>query len=366
MQHAHSKGLIHRDLKPSNLLLTPEGRIKVLDLGLARFLQDQIRDPAQTREGTGMGTPDYASPEQFRDAHNVDQRADIYSLGCTLYHLLAGRVPFPGSSLSEKYEAHQKREPTPLPELSPDAPAGLVLTVQKMMGKKPAARFQSAAELAEALAPYVAGSSPSFAHIQTSSQWNVSTLTFHGVKLRRRLVPWLVAGLSLVAVVVMAALVLPGWLPSHGISTGPVASNPDSSEPPPVPPPDVNPVVFEDPNVLTVSKDAKAQGKYRTINEALDKVQPGQTIRVLDDGTYEETLVISRASTQERITVEAPRHATLAPVQAKVVVLIQNVPGVTLAGSGCSPTLEQALSLAWSASVRERSWRNWTWIPPRP
>src|SRR5262249_2953613 len=99
LEHAHERGLVHRDLKPSNLLLTPGRQVKILDLGLARFLQDQIGEPGLTREGVGMGTPDYMAPEQFHNANAVDARADIYALGCTLYHLATGRVPFPGSSL---------------------------------------------------------------------------------------------------------------------------------------------------------------------------------------------------------------------------------------------------------------------------
>src|SRR5262249_21653125 len=134
-------------------------------------------DPGWTREGVGMGTPDYAAPEQFRDAHSADVRADVYSLGCTLYHLIAGQVPFPGSSLSEKYEAHKLREPAPLEELCPEAPAGLLLAVRRMMAKRPAERFQSAAEVAEALAPCVAGSSPSFSVVATSGSWDAGRLT---------------------------------------------------------------------------------------------------------------------------------------------------------------------------------------------
>src|SRR5262249_49932213 len=129
LHHAHERGLVHRDLKPANLLLSNQGEVKILDLGLARFAQDQIGDATLTHEGMGLGTPDYMAPEQFRDARHVDPRADVYSLGCTLYHLLTGRVPFPGSSLSDKAAAHETKEPRGLEQLCPEAPAGLTLVV---------------------------------------------------------------------------------------------------------------------------------------------------------------------------------------------------------------------------------------------
>src|SRR5262245_11512083 len=190
LQHAHEKGLIHRDLKPSNLLVTARGEVKLLDLGLARFLQDQIADPDLTREGQGLGTPDYTAPEQFHDAHASDARSDIYALGCTLYRLLTGRVPFPGTSLSEKAGAHEGKEPTPIEELCPEAPLGLALTVRKMMAKRPADRFQSAREVAAALAPYVAGSSPLQEQIRTTNDWQGGQLTMKAIRLPSRRRGW--------------------------------------------------------------------------------------------------------------------------------------------------------------------------------
>src|SRR5262249_33908306 len=159
------------------------------------FLQDQVGDPNLTREGKGMGTPDYVAPEQVRSAHHVDARADIYSLGCTLYHLLTGQVPFPGSSLSEKFRAHEIREPVAVEELCPDIPGGLALVVQRMMAKRPEDRFQTAQEVVEALAPHVASSSGSFQSLKNTASWHAGqlTLTDHRPKRRRR---WVVGGVA--------------------------------------------------------------------------------------------------------------------------------------------------------------------------
>src|SRR5262249_19507982 len=125
LQHAFERGMVHRDVKPSNLMLTPSGQVKVLDLGLARLAKasDETDSGTVTELGAMMGTPDFMAPEQTLDAHEVDIRADIYSLGCTLYFLLTGQAPFPGGSLGQKVAAHLAREPEPLQRLCPDVSA---------------------------------------------------------------------------------------------------------------------------------------------------------------------------------------------------------------------------------------------------
>ena len=138
LEHAHRKGLIHRDVNPYNILVTRDGTAKLADLGLAIDLADEDH---VTREGATVGTFDYVVPEQARHSHSADIRSDIYSLGCTLYHMCAGRVPFPSPSLPEKLFAHQALEPTPLNELVPGIATGLVAIVQRMMRKVPDERY---------------------------------------------------------------------------------------------------------------------------------------------------------------------------------------------------------------------------------
>jgi serine/threonine protein kinase len=151
LQHAHEHGMVHRDIKPENLMLTRKGQIKVLDFGLARLASENSPARPLTEVGVVAGTPDYIAPEQAEDTHQADIRADIYSLGCTLYFLLSGQPPFPRGSILQKLLAHHMRAPRPLDEFRDDLPPGLAEVFERMTAKDPAQRFQTPIEAARAL-----------------------------------------------------------------------------------------------------------------------------------------------------------------------------------------------------------------------
>jgi len=158
LQHAHERGMIHRDIKPANLILKKEGKkatVKILDFGLAKVTSEESTDGGLTHEGQILGTPDYIAPEQTIDAQNADIRADIYSLGCTLYHMLAGSPPFGRSNLYEILRRHQSEEPKSLNLVRPDVPPELAHVVAKMVAKDPNARYQTPAEVVNALKPFL-------------------------------------------------------------------------------------------------------------------------------------------------------------------------------------------------------------------
>ncbi len=161
LQYAHEHGLVHRDVKPSNLMLTPEGQLKILDLGLARFHREQAAGDEVTGTGQAMGTADYMAPEQASDSRTVDIRADIYSLGCTLYKLLCGRAPFSGPEYRgafEKMTAHVQESVPPIGQFNPDVPGELAAVLDRMLAKDPDQRFAIPAEVADALQPMCADS----------------------------------------------------------------------------------------------------------------------------------------------------------------------------------------------------------------
>ena len=161
LQHAHQAGWVHRDLKPSNLVVDRTDTVKLLDLGLARLLIDPA-DPMTklSEEDCLLGSPDYLSPEQSLNTPDIDIRSDIYSLGATLYFLLAGKAPFDGLPLMSKLLAHQMQTPPDLRQFRSDVSVDLVAVVRRMMAKVPTARFPSPGVVAEALRPWAAGYKP--------------------------------------------------------------------------------------------------------------------------------------------------------------------------------------------------------------
>ncbi|MEA1950799.1 MAG: serine/threonine-protein kinase, partial [Planctomycetota bacterium] len=137
LAHAHGRKMIHCDIKPSNLLLSDQGVIKILDMGMAR-LAGSGEDSGEQVDHKVLGTVDYMSPEQAMNGPDFDHRADIYSLGCTLYFLLTGRPPFDGGSLTQRIVKHQTQPPPDILEAHPDTPKELVEICMKMMAKDPA------------------------------------------------------------------------------------------------------------------------------------------------------------------------------------------------------------------------------------
>jgi eukaryotic-like serine/threonine-protein kinase len=157
LHHAHQHGVIHRDVKPSNLLVATDGRVRILDFGLALLDGATSEDEFSLAMIFGhdcLGTADYMPPEQSRDSHEVGPRADVYSLGCTFYYALTGSPPFAGENNAQKIAAHKtKRLPDPR-KVVPDLPDEVLRIVVRMMAKDPADRFGSMAEVVDALAPF--------------------------------------------------------------------------------------------------------------------------------------------------------------------------------------------------------------------
>ncbi|MBX3444761.1 MAG: serine/threonine protein kinase [Planctomyces sp.] len=150
LQHACEKQIVHRDIKPSNLLVAHDGTVKLADLGLARSIDDTI-DTGITRAGTTVGTVDYMSPEQARNSKAADIRSDIYSLGCTWYHMVAGVPPYAEGSMTNKLRAHAQSELPDPRERNDRIPDGVVAVIHRMMAKKPEDRYQSPQEILEEL-----------------------------------------------------------------------------------------------------------------------------------------------------------------------------------------------------------------------
>ncbi|TWT37598.1 Serine/threonine-protein kinase PrkC [Posidoniimonas corsicana] len=196
LEHAWQRDVVHRDIKPSNILITREGRVKVVDMGLARLKQVDDGRHDLTASGATLGTFDYIAPEQARDPRNADARSDIYSLGCTLFFMLAGRPPFPEGTALQKLLQHQGDRPPDIRTLRTSVPRDVARTISRMLAKRPEDRYADPSALLTALLRLAQrlGISPG---LLTTAR----SLTSDDMALRRH-APWMVAATVLVA----------GWL----------------------------------------------------------------------------------------------------------------------------------------------------------
>src|SRR5204862_4349892 len=158
LAHAHGRGLIHRDVKPKNIILTPEGVAKLTDLGLAREKDD--KHAAESEAGKAYGTPYYISPEQIRGEVDIDFRADIYSLGCTMYHMVTGRPPFEADTPSAVMHKHLKEPLVPPDHLNESLSAGISEIVEVSMAKRREERYASTKDMLEDLRAVANGQPP--------------------------------------------------------------------------------------------------------------------------------------------------------------------------------------------------------------
>ncbi len=197
LQHVHASGLVHRDVKPNNLMLSG-GMVKLLDLGLARFRDHNASASTDlTRAGALMGTIDFLAPEQADNPQAADIRSDLYSLGCSLYFLLTGQLPFPGGSIMNKLGRLRDEEPRPIEQLRPDCPTALAAVLRKLMAKAPRQRYQTPEEAVAALAPWCRPGAPDEMPSATvgPSIGSAPTATHYPVPPRRGRRAWLVLAL---------------------------------------------------------------------------------------------------------------------------------------------------------------------------
>jgi hypothetical protein len=241
LQHAHEQGLVHRDVKPHNLLLTPQGQVKVVDFGLAHLARAEGGAATPVSSAPLLGTPDYTAPEQARDPSGVDVRADVYSLGCTLYFLLTGQVPFPGGTPLQKLLCHQERPPRPVTELRRDVPPALAAVLGRMLAKDRTRRQSTPGEVASDLAPFAAAAPDGTAKLPAP---------------RRAARRWGVALGGVVLLAGVAAAGLAAWPRAAGRGEG-KGGPPAQVEPPPLGPAAVPPDLLGPEQITRLKRETR-------------------------------------------------------------------------------------------------------------
>lgn len=293
LAHAAERGVVHRDIKPSNIIVSPNGRAKLVDMGLARSLGPQ-HDNGLTQSGVTLGTFDYISPEQALEPRDADTRSDIYSLGCTFYHLLTGQAPVPEGTAARKLHHHQHVLPIDPRELNPDIPDDVALVLGRMMAKDPRQRYQRPEELVEHL-------------VQVTQRLNSGTERTDGVLLMEtpwsaapRTRPFLVAGLAVFIVIVLVFFVRTPPRPSPGEPPGPAVqsngsptSRPGEEAPRPVGPipavgPDLPATVTNPPTETQIRVTSWAQLREQARQLPSDRELDLLTVTVAGDLTAPE------------------------------------------------------------------------------
>lgn len=292
--HAAERGVVHRDIKPSNIIVTPQGRAKLVDMGLARRFERGV-DDGLTQSGMTLGTFDYISPEQARDPRDVDVRSDLYSLGCTLFHMLTGRPPFPEGTVLQKLLQHQEGAPPDVRALNPEVPADLANIIVKLMAKERDRRYQTPELLVRDLLT-VAGALGLRSLSPEGLVWMSAT---HPPGWERHLV-WGLPAVALAAVVFGlvwwgqdAGTPTPRLFPPDPFSaTGPITKGPSASRTPNSPAANTPNTTSEATNGVTQSP-AEALPRDISVESGEDLASilasaPPRSIVVLtDDGPYE-------------------------------------------------------------------------------
>jgi serine/threonine protein kinase len=311
---AHRQGLIHRDVKPANILLeNGVQRVKIADFGLARV----AGDANLTQRGIIVGTPLFMSPEQTR-GEALDPRSDLFSLGSVLYMLCTGRPAFAADNTMAVLKRICEDSPRPIREVNPDIPEWLAAVVDRLLAKQATERFQSATELVDVLEQYLAPLQQSRLTPPAPPQRPEIVLSGSARAAANSKIPRRRKRLAAIA------LLLVGFAASLAIvavlSRKPPASSPASP-------------LEVDPSVLTVSQKPEHSGRFRTIQDALDNVEPGMTIRVLDDAVYDEYVLIDRPEQHRDVTLEATAKASIRrQPNTQASVWIRGVPDFTLRG----------------------------------
>ena len=197
LEHASQRDVVHRDIKPSNIIITPTGRARVVDMGLAR-LHHMAGDQDLTVSGMTLGTFDYISPEQARDPRSADVRSDLYSLGCTVFFMLVGRAPFANGTMVQKLLQHQQDPPPAIEALRPDVPKRFALILDRLMEKNPKDRYQRPADLVADLTTMADDLGIELASPRPAAAGSVEPVAEPTTAMH---LPWLIPLLGLIAVV---------------------------------------------------------------------------------------------------------------------------------------------------------------------